>query len=1147
MRTGAIFARGSCRALKWMALVGMVFALLVASSGTTLAQQTLTDVTASISGPRTVNEGDEATFIVRVTGTLGGRDTDNDPPTRSSADRTVTVEVGVATDTQESDTTGEFGVSGQPNDGAIVTNTNVVLTFDPNTGSGERGRTATGEVTFRTNADDDAEDEVIFLRVNTVTAAGGATLDGDGGVGETARFTVLDAQEQAYTLTLSRSHTSTNPPKEFTDIMVDLKAVPAHHDDGATITLYVDGADGKAAQDYAALGDSSTAGSSTAAIGTVNPADASTPLTAAVNTRAITISQSHNETNGDGNRMTDTITLRAFTGAGRNSEQADTLDIEVRDEHGLPAADAITAMAKDEDGEEIMALVEGGDPVFLTVTVDRGRGTFITDEALEVEIRPADPMQVVDYDLTGGRFTLEERTSGKQTNDDDDEIELSARSDDDDIGPEDLMLSLVVSGSNSRRGSETSIGTFSIPITDMTMPLVSVKDDAYGAIMAQRGADDEPLNPGDSFSVMTDDLFAYDPMAVTVAFGISVEGPAVTATASGEAVMVSAVGAGESKVTVTANATPKSSSLIVTQTDSDMAQLTFPVNVVLADLSVMVVADPMEVMEGASTMLTATANRAVTEDTMIGLVVVGDEDAYMVGDAITIANGMMSGSVELMASEDDDYMDETLTVIASGPGIDGSMQIEVMVTDNDEAPVDEPTVTAKSQEQVDAVFAAAIVMAAGGPDWIEGTDAAMVDMSTLFNVDEDSSPSYSGMSSDEMVVSASSSGMMLTLMPMADGMATITVTATDAASGGIATAMSEVTVADLPLSVTVSAAADMVTEGASVMITATANKMVDVDTMVMLARDGTSSASEDDYSLDPMSITIAAGEMTGAAALMATDDHDVEGNESLTLNVTMGGTSLGAVMVTIEDNDAETTYTLSASAETVEEGGTVTITATASQMVRANTEVMVMRDGASAADGDDYSLEPPLITIMEGETEGSLTLTATDDHDVEGNENLTLNGMVGDMAAGSVMLAITDNDMDITYTLSGPEDMNLAEGMSAELTATASSAVHMDTEVMIMRDGSSTASDADYTAESIMIMAGETVGTTMVMAVEDNEPDSGSGSPEMLTLYGMVDGMQTNSVSFYLWDAAVPALPVIAQLLLAAFLAIGGYRRYQRR
>ena len=41
--------------------------------------------------------------------------------------------------------------------------------------------------------------------------------------------------------------------------------------------------------------------------------------------------------------------------------------------------------------------------------------------------------------------------------------------------------------------------------------------------------------------------------------------------------------------------------------------------------------------------------------------------------------------------------------------------------------------------------------------------------------------------------------------------------------------------------------------------------------------------------------------------------------------------------------------------------------------------------------------------------------------------------------------------------------------------------------------------------------------------------------------------MTDKSVSFYLWDAAVPALPVIAQLLLAALMAVGGYRRYRRR
>ena len=69
----------------------------------------------------------------------------------------------------------------------------------------------------------------------------------------------------------------------------------------------------------------------------------------------------------------------------------------------------------------------------------------------------------------------------------------------------------------------------------------------------------------------------------------------------------------------------------------------------------------------------------------------------------------------------------------------------------------------------------------------------------------------------------------------------------------------------------------------------------------------------------------------------------------------------------------------------------------------------------------------------------------------------------------------------------------------------------------------------------------------MLMVTDDGMDDSGHGMPEALVLYGMVDGEATNSLTFNIWDAAVPALPVIAQLLLAAFLAVGGYRRYLRR
>ena len=58
--------------------------------------------------------------------------------------------------------------------------------------------------------------------------------------------------------------------------------------------------------------------------------------------------------------------------------------------------------------------------------------------------------------------------------------------------------------------------------------------------------------------------------------------------------------------------------------------------------------------------------------------------------------------------------------------------------------------------------------------------------------------------------------------------------------------------------------------------------------------------------------------------------------------------------------------------------------------------------------------------------------------------------------------------------------------------------------------------------------------------------DSGHGMSEVLVLYGVVGNMQTNSLTVNRWDEAVLALPVIAQLLLAAVLAVDGYRRYLR-
>ena len=147
----------------------------------------------------------------------------------------------------------------------------------------------------------------------------------------------------------------------------------------------------------------------------------------------------------------------------------------------------------------------------------------------------------------------------------------------------------------------------------------------------------------------------------------------------------------------------------------------------------------------------------------------------------------------------------------------------------------------------------------------------------------------------------------------------------------------------------------------------------------------------------------------------------------------------------------------------------------------------------------------------------------------------------------SVDFEVTVDELELVLMLSGPEDMNLAEGMEAMLTVTANQMVAADTEIMVMRDrAKSSAADDDYSLEPMMItiMEGEMMGSAMVTAVEDNMAED----MEELVLYAMAGDMEVEGeVKLYLWDAAVPALPVVAQLLLAALMAVGGFRRYRRR
>ena len=627
--------------------------LLAASSGTAWAQ--VTGVVSHgeggvlITKPSKVSEGETATISVSVMGSVAaGADATTVMVTLAGlADQVGNTNTG-ATEAEDTD------FSFYPSDGALE------FEFPAGPASGSaRTYTRRASLDLDTTYDRDAEDEYVTLTVATEELTGNPTITNK-------TITIDDADTQTYTMNLVRRDIYI----EGGMINVELEAEPAHVNGVGRISLRVADQDGNVLRNYPVtsmphpveVGDSS---------------DDSTPATDAENLVTAVIKAPDN----DKNRVADTITIEGLMGSAGDYVKVGSVDVTVPDLHMLPGASAITAVAKDKarSGKTVTEIVEDGDPVYLTVTVDRGTArSGITDENLTVDIRPANAAQMGDYDLSVSRITLEGQDAGKQSNDVGLELKLSAISDED-VGAEDLVLNLVVSGP-AATGADTATGTFTIAIMDETEPKIwpLPEAEAYPAITdaMEAGAGENGFNPGESFTVMTSDLFGLAE-GYTASYKASVEGDAVSISASGESLKVNAETAGTAKVTVTGKANMSSSSFLPEQTVSDEASITF--EVMVADMVLVVMLEmPANVMngnivEGESYDIMVSANRMVMEDTEVMIMrdrsgSDADDSDFTVSSA-TIMAGYDSATAELMVTEDmmpdggtDDNMGEMLVL-----------------------------------------------------------------------------------------------------------------------------------------------------------------------------------------------------------------------------------------------------------------------------------------------------------------------------------------------------------------------------------------------------------------------------------------------------------------------------------------------------
>ena len=168
----------------------------------------------------------------------------------------------------------------------------------------------------------------------------------------------------------------------------------------------------------------------------------------------------------------------------------------------------------------------------------------------------------------------------------------------------------------------------------------------------------------------------------------------------------------------------------------------------------------------------------------------------------------------------------------------------------------------------------------------------------------------------------------------------------------------------------------------------------------------------------PGTITLPAGGLVVDPA-----DAIAESSETDNSSPSAVSTSITAPAVTLSVNTNSTAETTPASV--------ITVTATASAPVVGDQTVALAVAGTGITSGD-YSLSSPTITILNGQTTSSVTLTVADDNAVEGTETavLTINNPSANIVLGNPAtqsISITDNDVAPGLSIN---DVTLAEGNS---------------------------------------------------------------------------------------------------------------------
>ena len=312
--------------------------------------------------------------------------------------------------------------------------------------------------------------------------------------------------------------------------------------------------------------------------------------------------------------------------------------------------------------------------------------------------------------------------------------------------------------------------------------------------------------------------------------------------------------------------------------------------------------------------------------------------------------------------------------------------------------------------------------------------------------------------------------------------------------GTPASATGTITNDDIPVASITVAPASVTEDGVTNLVyTVTLNTAPLVNTTINLTTTGTATTGTD-YTGTAATVTILAGQTTGTVTINPTTDTVVEADETVILTIDLGagytvGTPASATGTITNDDIPVATITV-APASATEDGAidlVYTVTLNAAPLV--NTTINLTTTGI-ATTGTDYTGSVATVTILAGQTTGTVTINPTTDTLVEADETVIL---TIDPGAGytvgvpaSATGTITNDDIPVATITVAPASATEDGAIDLVYTVALNAAPLVDTTINLTTTGTAT-TGTDYTgtAVTVTILAGQTTGTVTINPTAD--------------------------------------------------------------